>query len=97
MRLEGKVSASVDVVSGVPPGSVLGSLLFIFYSLELFHIDGHHVVGYTDDTTIYTVIHSPLSRLQSDKIAEFGFSCNRFLLFEVAHEPQPEEDDVYGG
>ena len=44
MRLDGKVSASIDVVSGVLPGSVLGPLLFILYTSELFHIVGNHIV-----------------------------------------------------
>ena len=56
MRLDGNVSASVDMVSGVPLGSVLESLLCILYTSELFHIAGNHIMGYADDTTIYAVI-----------------------------------------
>ena len=56
MRFDCKVSESVDVVSGVTQGSVLGSLLFILYTSELFHIVGNHIVGYADDTTVYSVI-----------------------------------------
>ena len=41
---------------------VLGSLLFILYTSELFHIDGNHIVVHADDTTIYAVIPKPLSR-----------------------------------
>ena len=44
-RLDGKVSASVDVVSGVIQGSVLEPLLFILYTFELFHIVENHMVG----------------------------------------------------
>ena len=62
VRLDGKVIASVNVVSGVPQGSILGSLLFILYISELFHIVGNHIMGYADDTTIYAVILRPLSR-----------------------------------
>ena len=64
---------SVDVVSGVPQGSVLGPLLFTLYTSELFHIVGNHMVGYANDTTIKPLIPTPLSRLQ---VME---SLNQFL------------------
>ena len=58
MRLNGKVSASVDVVSEVPQGSVLKPLMPILYTSELFHILGNHIVGYAGDTMIYAVLPS---------------------------------------
>ena len=65
MHLDGKVNASVGVVSGVPQSNVFGPLL-IFYTSELFHIVGNHIAGYADDTTIQAVIINlkPLSRPQ---------------------------------
>ena len=62
MRLNGKFSPSVELVSGEPLGSVLGPLLFILYTSELFHIVGNNIVGYADNTTIYAIIPGPLSR-----------------------------------
>ena len=56
MDLDCKVNASVDVVSGVSQGSVLGPLLFILYTSELFRIVVNHIVGYTNDTRIYAFI-----------------------------------------
>ena len=44
MCLDGKVSASVDVVLEVPQGSILGSLLFILYITELYHIVENQIV-----------------------------------------------------
>ena len=58
--LEGKVSASVNVVSAVAHGSVLGPLLFTFYTSELFHIVRSHIVGYADNTTFYAIIPRPI-------------------------------------
>ena len=59
---DGKVSASVDVVSSVPQGNVLGSLLFILHTSELFYTVGKHIVGYSNDTTTNAVIPRALSR-----------------------------------
>ena len=63
VNLNGKVSESVNVVSGVNKGSVLGQL-FIMYTSELFRIVGNHIVGYADDTTTYAVNSRLLSRPQ---------------------------------
>ena len=63
-RLNSKPSASVDGASGVFQDIVLGLLLFILYTSELFHPVGNHNVGYANDATIYAVISQPLSRPQ---------------------------------
>ena len=53
MRLECKVSVSVDVVWGVLQSSVLGLFMFTLYTSELFHFVGNHIMRYVDDTTLY--------------------------------------------
>ena len=63
--------ASVDVVSGVPQGSVLEPLLFLLCTSELSTLlepyCWNHIAGYADDITIYAVIPRPLSRPQGNK------------------------------
>ena len=56
VRLDGKVSASVNGISRVSQDSVLGTLLFILYTSEFFHIVENPIVGYTDDSTIYALL-----------------------------------------
>ena len=62
VRVDGKVSVSVNVVSGVAQGSVLRLLLCILYTSEFYHIVWNDIAGYAADSTIYSAISRPLSR-----------------------------------
>ena len=48
--VDGCRSKLVNVVSGVPQGSVLGRLLFLLYTSELFSILENKLIGYADDS-----------------------------------------------
>ena len=67
-------SKLVNVVSGVPQGSVLGPLLFLLYTSELFSILENKLIGYADDSTLMAVVPSPGVRVT---VAE---SLNRDLV-----------------
>ena len=49
VMVDGCQSKLFDVVSGVPEGSILGPLLFLLYTLELFSILENKLIGYADD------------------------------------------------
>ena len=57
--VDGCRSKLVNVVSGVPQGSVLGPLLFLLYTSELFSILENKLIGYADDSTLMAVVPSP--------------------------------------
>ena len=49
----------VNVVSRVQQGSVLGPLLFLLYTSELFLLLENKLIGYADDSTLIAVVSSP--------------------------------------
>ena len=57
--VDGCCSKLVNVVSAVPQGSVLGPLLYLLYTLELFSIPENKLIGYADDSTLMAVVPSP--------------------------------------
>ena len=59
VMVDGCKSKLVNVVSGVPQGSVLGTLLFLLYTSELFSILENKLIGYADDSTLMAVVPSP--------------------------------------
>ena len=61
--VDGCRSKLVNVVSGVPQGSVLGKLLFLLYPSEIFSILENKLIGYADDSTLMAVVPSPAVRV----------------------------------
>ena len=59
VMVDGCRSKLVDVVPGVSQGSVLGPLLFVLYTSELFSILQNKLNGYADDSTLMAVVPSP--------------------------------------
>ena len=57
--VDGCRSKLVDVVSGVPQGTVLSPLLFLLYTSELLSILENKLIGYADDSTLMAVVPFP--------------------------------------
>ena len=61
--VDGCRSKLVDLVSGVPQGSVLCPQLFLLYTAELFSIVENKLYGYDNDSTLVAVVPSPVERV----------------------------------
>ena len=68
VMVDGCRSKLVNDVSEVPQGSILGPLLFLLYTLELFSILENKLIGYADDSTLMAVVPSAGVRFA---VAEF--------------------------
>ena len=59
VMVDGCRSKLVNVVSGVPQDNVLGQLLFLLNTSELFSISEYKLISYADDSTLMAVVPSP--------------------------------------
>ena len=57
--VNGAASEWIPIISGVPQGSVLGPLLFILYTIEMFELAEHRLFDYPDDSTLLAVARKP--------------------------------------
>ena len=75
--VDGCESKLVNVVSGVPQGSVLGPLMFLLYTSELFSILENKLIGCADDSTLMAVVPSPGVRVTvaESLIRDLGRVC----------------------
>ena len=83
VKVDGVFSSSIDVVSGVPQGSVLGPLLFLLYIADLPRLLQNELVGYADDSTLLCRVPHPRDRssvaaLLNDDLAVISDWCSRW-------------------
>ena len=83
VKVDSVFSSSVDVVSGVPQGSVLDPLLFLLYIADLPRLLQNELVGYADDSTLLCRIPHPRSRSSvaaplNDDLAVISDWCSRW-------------------
>ena len=81
--MDGQYSDYKFVLSGVPQGSVLGPLLFILYTADMWLGLENKLMAYADDTTLYSAIRSPRDRLAvanslNEDLAKIQLWCDRW-------------------
>ena len=60
--VDGATSESTPIVPGAPQGRVLGPLLFILYTSEMFELVENRLYAYADDSILLAVVRKPADR-----------------------------------
>ena len=83
--VDGAVSEWIPIISGMPQGSVLGPLLFILYTSEMFELVENRLFTYADDFTLLAVVceatDRPAAAASLNKnMARIQEWCNRWCM-----------------
>ena len=83
MKINNEFSSRIELIFGVPQGSILGPLLFIIYINDLFFIiEESDVCNFADDTTLYACdqdLGLLLKRLENDSITAIEWFENNYM------------------
>ena len=60
--VNGALSKWTPIIPGMPQGSVLGPLLFILYSSEMFKLVENRLFAYADDSPLLEVVRKTAER-----------------------------------
>ena len=60
--VDGVASEWIQIISSVPLGSLLGPLLFIPYTSEMFELVENRLFAYADDSSLLAVVRKPADR-----------------------------------
>ena len=75
--VDGAAIEWIPITSGVPQGSVLGPLLFILYTSEMFELVENRLFACADDSTLQAVVRKPANR------PAVAASINRNLVHDI--------------
>ena len=85
VMVDGCRSKLLNIVSRAPQGSVLGPLLFLLFTSELFFILENKLIGYADDSTLISLLYHPhegfrvtVADSRSRDLVKFNQWCDLF-------------------
>ena len=81
VRVNGELSTSKPVTSGIPQGSVLGPLLFVIYINDLPDVVQSNILLFADDTKIFNKVAS-----ENDAITLQKDRCFKSMVRNMAIE-----------